>query len=135
MNKLFFSALIFVGFVSLSNAGAPLVNESPIFDYGTPGTAYISTTTLTKVPSTQTSGRMGIFLSMQSTGTLTAFGGFLGNCTSTSLSSAIRPIVISTQTLTQSIFLPLREDVCVWLTSMDVATSTSSALNYQEIKK
>lgn len=111
------------------------VSEAPVNGSGTPGQVYVSTTTLTKVPSSQTSGRMGMFVSIQSTGTLFGFSGFYGDCTSTSLSSALRPIVIATQTQTANTYISMREDVCLWLISMDVATSTTSVINYQEIKK
>lgn len=128
--------LMFACFTLVYSA-APLMNQAPISGYGTPGVTNVSTTTLTKVPSltTQTPGRAGVYLSLQSTGTQYGFAGFLGDCTSTSVSAAIRPIVISTQSLTSSIFLPIREDVCAWLISMDVAASTTTALNYQEVKR
>lgn len=109
-------------------AGVPTI-ESPIRDYGTPVTVSISTSTLTMVPTSQTTGRLGIFIDAPSTNTGKMVG-FFGNCTSTALASTIRPIEISPST--NSTYIGIREDVCLWLLS----THTSAEnIHYQEIKQ
>ena len=56
--------------------------------------------------------------------------GFLGNCTSTSLASTIRPIEIAPSANTS--YMGLREDVCLWL----LCTHTSAeSIHYQEVKQ
>lgn len=127
--------LVFVGgfmlYAGVSHGAAALVAETPILGYGTPVTIAISSTTLTKVPSSQTSGRIGVFLNVpfDNTGRMV---GFLGDCTSTSLARTIQPIAIIPATNTS--YIPLREDVCLWLTTTNVAASTEN-LHYQEVKQ
>ena len=138
MKKWFVFIVIFGGLWSLGNlvyGAAALVNESPILDTGTPVTIAISSTTLTKVPSSQTSGRMGIYVHNPSTWSV---AGFLGNCTSTALASTIRPIQFGLQTVntgpSQIQLFSLREDICLWLISLNTTVSESN-IHYQEIKK
>lgn len=114
-------------FASKAHA-APPVAEAPVRNYGTPATVSISSTTLTKVPTSQTSGRVGIFLDNPNTNAQPVVG-FYGNCTSTSLASTIRPFEINPSANTS--FIPMREDVCLWLLSLDTATSSES-VHYQE---
>jgi hypothetical protein len=109
-------------------AGVPTI-ESPIRDYGTPTTVSISTSTLTKVPTSQTSGRIGIFIDAPSTNSGRTVG-FFGDCSSTSIATTVRPLEISPGTNTS--YLALREDVCLWLLS----THTSAEnVHYQEVKQ
>lgn len=111
-------------------AAASLVTETPIKDYGTPVTISISSSTLTMVPSSQVSGRIGVFIDNPATNTGRIVG-FFGNCTSTALASTIRPIEISPGNNTS--YFPIREDVCLWL----ITTNTAAAENahYQEVKQ
>lgn len=113
-------------------AGVPVV-EQPINSYGTPVTVAISSTTLTMVPTSQTSGRFGIFVSNPSSNAA-AIEGFLGNCTSTALASTIRPISISTNPANNSQYISMREDVCLWLLSLNTAASSAN-IHYQEVKQ
>lgn len=114
-------------------SAAPPVMETPILGYGTPVTVSISSTTLTKVPTTQTSGRVGIFLNNPTTNAQPV-SGFYGNCTSTALAATIRPITISTNTASNFQYFSMREDVCLWLISLDVAAA-SAPIHYQEVKQ
>lgn len=107
---------------------APPVAEAPIKSVGTPVTVSISTFTLTKVPTSQTSGRMGIFLDNPASNTYRVVG-FMGDCTSTALANTIRPIEVSTTT--NSSYFPLREDVCLWL--MSLHPSAAESIHYQEV--
>ncbi len=129
-------ALFFLSFFAYgyAHSAAALVNESPILGYGIPVTIAISSTTLTKVPSTQTSGRFGIFVSNPSTNS-GSISGFMGDCNSTTLASTIRPIVFSTTPSQYNFnFLSMREDVCLWLISENTAAASAN-LHYQEVKK
>lgn len=112
-----------------SHAAAALVVETPIKDYGTPVTVSISTFTLTMVPTSQTSGRIGVFLDNPNTNTARIVG-FFGNCTSTALASTIRPLEFAPGN--NSSYFPLREDVCMWLLSL--ATSAENS-HFQEVKQ
>jgi len=114
---------------------APIFTESPINGYGTPVTISISSTTLTKVPSSQASGRVGVYVNNPSTSSV---AGFFGDCTSTSLASTIRPIQLS-QTTANLIpfgprYFPIREDVCLWLILIQTDTPSIN-IHYQEVKK
>lgn len=115
--------------------GAPLFTESPIKSVGTPVTVAISSTTQTKVPTDQLSGRVGVYISNPSTNTI---AGFMGNCTSTTLASTIRPFELGRTTNlvgdASMLYLPMREDVCLWLISIDV-TAASKNIHYQEVVK
>lgn len=125
MKRLFLSVALF-GLAKLASA-APLVAEAPVKDYGTPVTVALSTSAFTKIPTSQTSGRMGVFIDAPSTNTA-AVAGFFGNCTSTALATTIRPIAISPST--NSTYISLREDVCLWLISLHTATES---IHYQEV--
>lgn len=132
MKKYALFALALLAYKSAHAAAFP-VNESPINGYGDPVTIAISSTTLTKVPTTQTSGRFGLFINNPTSNTA-PISGFMGNCTSASFASTIRPIVFSTAPRATVDYLPMREDVCLWLISENLAASTAN-LHYQEIKK
>lgn len=128
--------LLTIGFLTgcsfAQAAGVPVV-ESPILGYGTPTTVSISSSTLTKVPTSQTAGRNGVYVTNPSTNSV---AGFLGDCTSTALASTIRPIQFSIATvgISENIFyFPIREDVCLWLISLNSGAATS--IHYQEVKK
>lgn len=127
-------SLLLFGFLILSGVAAkaaPLVAEAPISGYGTPVTVSVSSTTLTQVPSSQTVGRIGIFIDNPYTNTGHIVG-FIGNCTSTALASTIRPIEIAPAS--NSTYFPLREDACMWL--LDTNTSAASeSVHYQEVKQ
>lgn len=125
------SALIFAkkGFC----LGVP-VNEAPINGYGTPANVSISTDTgitsaWTMVPPSQTSGRMGVFLSVPSANTGDIVG-HVGNCTSTSIATSVRPVKLLKGATTA--LYPLREDVCLWLVTTHTAAET---ISYQEVKQ
>lgn len=114
--------------------GAPPVAEAPIKDYGTPVTVSISTDTgaaaaWTKIPTSQTSGRMGIFLAIPS-GNSGDILGHLGNCTSTAIATSIRPLQYARGS--NSPLIPLREDVCLWLIT---SHTSAESVHYQEIKQ
>lgn len=129
--------LMLVGLLMLAGKlyAEPLVIEAPIKAVGTPVTLAISSTTLTKLPTTQLSGRQGVYVSNPSTSII---AGFMGDCTSTSLASTIRPFEFARTTTAvgdaSMQFFPLREDICLWLISIDV-TASSKNIHYQEIKK
>lgn len=108
---------------------APPVAEAPISSYGTPVTISISTSTLTQVPSTTTTGRIGIFVDAPASNSARVVG-FFGNCTSTALASTIRPIEIAPATNTT--YFPLRDDVCLWLLSLN---TSAESIHYQEVKQ
>ena len=111
---------------------APPVAIAPINDVGTPVTISISSTTLTKVPSSQETGRMGIYVSNASTRPVS---GFFGDCSSTALASTIRPIrIVTNDGEDGSEFFDIRDDVCLWLISTETTTS-SQDIHYQEIKR
>lgn len=110
------------------SAGVPTI-ESPIRDYGTPVTVSIDETNLTKLPTSQTSGRIGIFLAVPS-GNTGDIVGFFGDCTSTALASTIRPIQFIRGS--SSSYIPLREDVCLWLITTH---SANENVHYQEVKQ
>lgn len=117
---------LFVGSVVY---GAPPVAEAPVKSYGTPVTIAISSTTLTQVPSSQTSGRIGIFFDNPFTNTGRIVG-FYGNCTSTALANTIRPFEIAAGN--NSSFIPMREDVCLWLLDTNTAAASEN-VHYQEV--
>lgn len=118
----FFVAMLLTGGVF----AAPPVAEAPVKSYGTPVTASVDNVTLTKIPTSQTSGRVGIFVDNPSSNTGRMVG-FMGNCTSTALASTIRPIEIAPGTNTT--FMPIREDVCLWLITTH---SAAESIHYQE---
>lgn len=118
----------FIATASYCRAATP-VAEAPIKSYGTPVTISISSTTLTMVPSSQTSGRLGIFFDNPNTNTGKVVG-FFGNCTSTSNAPTIRPIEISPST--NSTYISMREDVCLWLVNTNTAAASESS-HYQEV--
>lgn len=125
--KSFFTMLGFMLGSAVCVWAAPPVAEAPIKSYGTPVTLSISTSTLTKAPTSQTSGRMGIFIDNPNTNTARVVG-FLGNCTSTALASTIRPIEIAPSS--NSSYFPAREDVCLWLLSLH---TSAESIHYQEV--
>lgn len=133
MKKFLFAVGLVSVLCSIGHAVGPLVVEAPINGYGTPVTIAISSTTLTKVPSSQTSGRLGIYISNPSTNG-GDMAGFLGDCTSTALASTIRPFVIDNSSTTVSQYISMREDVCLWLLSLYIGASTQNA-HYQEVKQ
>lgn len=108
--------------LSKANAGKPLVAEAPTNDFGTPTTVSVSSSTLTKVPATQTTGRVGFWLDSPSTNTGNLVGQ-QGNCTSAPAASTIRPIEISPSANTA--FYPLSDQQCLWL----ITTNTGAAEN------
>lgn len=110
---------------------APPVMETPIKDYGTPVTISISSTTLTKVPSSQLTGRVGVFIDNPATNTGKLIG-FFGNCTSTALANTINPIEIAPSS--NSSYFSMRDDVCLWLITSNTAAASESA-HYQEVKQ
>jgi len=115
---------------------APLYTETPVNGFGTPASISISSTTPTMVPSTQTSGRTGVWISLPyNTPTGLPVVGFYGNCSATSVASTIRPIeIVSSTTTTNNRYFSMREDVCLWLISLDT-TSASRTIYYQEVKQ
>ena len=127
MKKLLFVFPLFVA-GQLFAAGVATI-EAPVKDYGTPVTVSIDETNLTKLPTSQTSGRIGIFISVPSANTGDIVG-FFGDCTSTALASTIRPIQLIRGS--SSAFIPLREDVCLWLITTH---SANENVHYQEVKQ
>lgn len=111
------------------------VAEAPINGYGTPTSVAVSSTTLTKVPTSQTSGRMGIFISNPSNASALPVTGFYGNCTSNSVAVTVRPIeIVSSSTTITNRYFSMREDVCLWLLSQD-PSAASKSIFYQEVKQ
>ena len=115
-----------VGMLALAHA-APPVAEAPINRVGTPVTVSIDETNLTRVPTSQTSGRAGIFFAVPS-GNTGDIVGFFGNCTSTALASTISPVQFIRGS--SSSLIPLREDVCLWLITTH---SANEDVHYQEV--
>jgi hypothetical protein len=118
--------LLLLGMGSMAYA-APPVAEAPIKDFGTPATVSISASVFTKVPTSQTSGRMGVFLGVPSTNTGSIVG-IVGNCTSTAIATTIRPVQYAPGT--NSPLIPLREDVCLWLITTN---ATAENIHVQEV--
>lgn len=118
---------IYIFGLGLAHAGKPLVAEAPPDSVGTPVTVSISEATLTKVPTSQTAGRVGIFIDNPATNNARVVG-FYGNCTSTALASTIRPIEIAPGT--NSDFYPMSERICLWLLSLH---SGAESVHYQEV--
>jgi hypothetical protein len=129
LKKLFVILLPLGLYASVSYAGKPLVAEAPINAVGTPVTVSISTSTLTKVPTTNTAGRAGFFLDNPATNSGRMVG-FLGNCTSTAVASTIRPVEIAPST--NSDFYPISDQICLWLISLNTAAEN---VHYQEVKQ
>lgn len=123
MKKIIFA----LSLLATAAVAAPLVSEAPVRSYGTPVTISIDNSTLTKVPSSQTSGRLGVYIDVPSTNTGRMVG-FFGNCTSTALAATIRPIEIAPGS--NSTYLPIREDVCLWLITTH---SGPESAHYQEV--
>lgn len=117
--------------ISVYCHAAPPVAEAPINGFGTPVTIAISSTTLTKVPSSQTEGRMGIFLDVPATNTGRVVG-FLGNCTSATVAATIRPIEIAPGN--NSSYFSIREDVCLWVINLNTGAASENS-HYQEVKQ
>lgn len=113
--------------------GTPTI-EMPVNGFGTPVTISISTDTgssaaFVKVPSSQASGRLGIFVGIPSTNTGRIVG-FFGNCTSTTNATSILPLQFAPGS--NSVYVPLREDVCLWLITTHTAAEN---IHYQEVKQ
>lgn len=125
-----------IGFILFFNSNvfcAVPVAEAPISGVGTPVTITITSGTLTMVPSSQTSGRMGVFVDLPG-GALSGVAGFFGNCTSNSVAATVRPIELSSVTASPNdTFFPIREDICLWLTAL--GSAGGQIIHYQEIKK
>ena len=131
MKTIVFLSFLFLS-VCASAAGVPTV-EQPINGYGTPTTVAVSTTSFTKVPTSQTSGRFSVYVSMPVTNTASIVGHF-GNCSSTSIANSVAgPIQITTTTFKSERF-DIREDVCLWLLSLSTSASSEN-IHYQETKK
>ena len=128
MKKLIVSLALGFGFCVLLEA-APPVAEAPVTGYGTPTTVSISTSSFTKVPTSQTSGRMGIFIDNPATNSGRMVGIF-GDCSSTSIATTVRPLELSAGNNTS--YIPIREDVCLWLLSLH---TSAESVHYQEIKQ
>lgn len=127
---LIFSSFMFL-FVMCHSA--PPVAEAPISGYGTPVTISVSSNTLTKVPTTQTSGRMGIVIRNPSTN-LGNIAGHMGDCTSTAVASTVQPFLIVTSSSSAHQYISMREDVCLWLISLNFLTSAQN-VHVQEVKQ
>ena len=119
-------------FVGGASAGIS-VNEAPVKGYGDPVTVAVSSDTLTKVPTSQTSGRFGIMVNNPSTNGGDVVG-FMGDCTSTAFASTIRPFVIDNSSDTAGQYISMREDVCLWLRAIYTGAATTS-IHYQELKQ
>ncbi len=115
------------------HAAGILVSQAPISGYGAPVSIAISSTTLTKVPSSQTVGRFGVYLNNPATNAADV-AGFFGDCSSASYAASIRPVVISTRSYYGASYVPMRDDVCLWLTSLNTAAATMT-IHYQEVKQ
>ena len=128
MRNIFIASMFGLFLTTYADAAVPTA-EAPVNGYGTPVTVSISTSTLTMVPTSQTSGRMGIFIDNPASNSAVMVG-FFGNCTSTALASTIRPIEIAPSS--NSTYLPMREDVCLWLISLHTSAQN---IHYQEVKQ
>ena len=111
------------------HAGKPLVAEAPVNGYGTPVTVSISTSTLTMVPTSQTAGRIGIYIDNPNSNNARVVG-FFGNCTSTALASTIRPVEIAPSS--NSTYFSMNDSVCLWLISLH---TSAESVHYQEVKQ
>lgn len=119
---------IVISFMALVVYSAPLVVEAPVKGYGTPTTVSISTSTWTQIPTSQTSGRLGVFVDNPNGNSVMV--GHIGDCSSTSIATTVRPIEIAASS--NSSYIPLREDVCLWLLSL---ASSAESVHYQEVKQ
>jgi hypothetical protein len=128
MKKVIAVSCFLVGMASVCLA-APPVSEAPISGVGTPVTVSIDASTLTKIPTSQMSGRIGVYVDAPASNSGKMVG-FFGNCTSTALANTIRPIEIAPGT--NSSYYPMREDVCLWLITTN---ATAENIHYQEVKQ
>lgn len=119
--------LIFILSCGFTISHAGVVREGSFSAFGIPTTVSIDNSTLTKIPTTQTAGRIGYYVSISSANAGSMVG-FNGNCTSTSIANTVRPIRIAPGS--NSVWFKNNENVCLWL-----ITTTGSAENifYQEM--
>ena len=131
MKKLLFFGLILFACPFLKSEGIP-VRQAPIKTVVTPVSVAISSFTFTKVPTSQTVGRMGIIVS-NPWANLSPISGYYGNCTSSSAVAAVSPvwIAISSNTTNNDKYISMREDVCLWLVNMGAVGNVN--LHYQEV--
>lgn len=129
---LFFGAFFVFGFIAVLKGAGIRVVESPVLGYGTPTTVAISSTTWTKVPTSQASGRFGVYIDPEIKSSTHSFVGHLGDCTSTSIAVTVRPFEI--QKIDGMNYFPIREDVCLWLLSTNTGAASEN-VHYQEVKQ
>lgn len=130
MNR--FLLIVFTVFSGVMCHSAPMVAEAPVSGYGTPVTISVSTGPAgawTKVPTTQTTGRMGIILDIPASATGPLVG-HLGNCTSTAVATTVRPIEIAKGS--DYTYISMRDDVCLWMITLHTAAEN---IHVQEIKQ
>jgi hypothetical protein len=125
MKKLLFLALLFVG---VSVYAAPAVIEQPIIDHGTAGSVSVSTSAWTAVPTTPTSGRTGMFVTVQSSATANMHG-HIGTSSTPTLSTSRHPIVLKPG-ITQ--YHALAQNEYLYLISKH---TSSERVEYQEVKQ
>lgn len=123
--KLFLFIAAFFCIATLSFAWE---EEAPIFNYGTPVSTDISTSTWTRVPSSNLTGRAGFFITNKSTNTANMFGHF-GSSTTPTLATSVRPIVFKAGI---TMYIPASSDVVIWLLS---GASSSETVDVQEVKQ
>lgn len=114
---------------------APLTLDAPINSVGTPTAVAISSTSWTKVPTSQTTGRVGVYVTSSSTNSANPIVGHIGNCTSTSVDTNVRPIQLTASSTTvTTAYFEIRDDVCLWLLSTYTPFATQ-VIFVQEVKK
>lgn len=122
--------LLLSGVASIAGA-AWLTEESPVGGVGTPATISISSTTLTKVPSTSTlSLRSGIVLNVPNTNSGDIVGHY-GGCSTAPAGSTVQVIEIGPSLADR--YYPIDNNVCLWVITTN--TSASENIHVQEVRQ
>jgi hypothetical protein len=123
-------ATLFLSLAGMALAAGVRVLDTPILGYGTPASVDVSTSTWTKLPTSQTVGRVAVYVDNPSANNA-AVVAHIGDCSSTSIATTVRPIEILNGD-NEGLYITLREDVCLWALSLHTSSET---VHYQEIKK
>lgn len=123
MKSLFLLALAMAA--TTAAVASPLSTETPIRSVGTPVTVSVATATWTKV--TTTSGQTGYIVSTSSATSYMA--GHLGNCTSTSIATTVRPFSFVPGAFT---LIPVADNICLWTLNLGASAEN---MHVQGIKQ
>ena len=125
------SVVVLFGLMAASSGDcAPFAAEAPVIAYGTPTTVSVSESAWTKVPASQTiNGRMALIVDVPATSNANMVG-HLGDCTSTSIATTVRPL----EFIKSSGFavIGVNPGVCLWMLSLH---SGAENVHVQEVKQ